>query len=135
MSFHLMVYFTHQFYIRKFWNSLDSKPASFVTMKTSSMILSDVSLSCFPFLNKLVGTGCICFQNKWHMKRDMWNVTCDMWHMKSDSWQVGKANLISKFQLPSSYSFGEKVFWRYFLQRMTDTVSDLIIGWQRCKKV
>ena len=38
----------------------------------------------------------------------------DMWHMTLDMW--GEVNLFSKFQLPSSYGLGVKMFWRYFHQ-------------------
>ena len=38
----------------------------------------------------------------------MWHVTCDMWHVTRDKWHVtrdmfGRVNILSKFQLPSSY--------------------------------
>ena len=39
-------------------------------------------------------------------------LTCDMWHVTQDRWK--EVNLLSKFQLPSSYRLGVKVFWRYF---------------------
>ena len=35
-----------------------------------------------------------------------------MWHVTHDKW--GEVNLLSKFELPSSYGLGVKVFWRYF---------------------
>ena len=38
--------------------------------------------------------------------------TGEMWHMTHSRW--GKVNLVSQFQLPSSYGLGVKVFWRYF---------------------
>ena len=43
----------------------------------------------------------------WHMTRDTWHghMTCDTW------WGV---NILSKFQLPSSYGLGKTVFWKYF---------------------
>ena len=48
----------------------------------------------------------------WHVTCNMWNMICDMWHMTRDRW--GKVNLLSKFQLPSYYGLGVKVFQRYF---------------------
>ena len=44
----------------------------------------------------------------WHVTRDMWHVTCDMWHVTRDTWHMtrdlfGVVNILSKFQLPSSY--------------------------------
>ena len=53
----------------------------------------------------------------WHETRDMWHMTCDRW---------GEVKLLSKCQLPSSYGLGVKVFWRYFLQRITDSDYKLI---------
>ena len=41
------------------------------------------------------------------MTRDTWHVTCDMWHTW---WRV---NILSKFQLPSSYALGVMMFWRF----------------------
>ena len=40
----------------------------------------------------------------------MWQVTCDTWQVTHDKWQVGEANLLSKFQLPSSYCLGVEGF-------------------------
>ena len=37
-----------------------------------------------------------------------------MWHVTCDTWQVGGGEPSLKFQLPSSYGLGVKVFWRYF---------------------
>ena len=42
----------------------------------------------------------------------MWHLTPGMWHMTRDRW--GQVNLLSNFQLSSSYGLGVKVFWRYF---------------------
>ena len=33
-----------------------------------------------------------------------------MWHVTHDTWQVWEVNLLSKFQLPSSYDLEVKVF-------------------------
>ena len=38
----------------------------------------------------------------WHVTRDRWHVTCDMWHITCNMWWG--VNILSKFQLPSSYS-------------------------------
>ena len=50
----------------------------------------------------------------WHVTRDMWHVTCDTWHV---TWHVtrdlfGGVNILSNFQLPSSYSLWFMIFWR-----------------------
>ena len=50
----------------------------------------------------------------WHVIRDTWHVTCDMSHVTCDIWHVMGVNILSEFQLPSSYNFGVKVLWRYF---------------------
>ena len=60
----------------------------------------------------------------WHVTHDMWHVTHDMWHVTCDTWPVTcdmlwGVNILSKFQLPSSYGlwfmilwiFGEKAEW------------------------
>ena len=40
----------------------------------------------------------------WRMTRDMWPLTNDTWNMTGDRWE--EVNLLSKFQLPSSYGSG-----------------------------
>ena len=47
----------------------------------------------------------------WHMSHDMWHVTGDMWHVTCDTWR--ELNILSKFQVPSSYGLGVKVSWRF----------------------
>ena len=39
----------------------------------------------------------------WHMTRDTWHLTCDMF---------GGVNILSKFQLPSSYRLWFMILWR-----------------------
>ena len=53
----------------------------------------------------------------WHVTCDVWNVTCDMWHVTCDTWNMTcdmlwRVNILSKFQLPSSYCFGFMILWR-----------------------
>ena len=48
--------------------------------------------------------------------RDMWHVTCDTWHMTHDTWHVTcdmlwGVNILSKFQLPSSFGVGVSQIW------------------------
>ena len=43
------------------------------------------------------------------MTRDMWHVTHNMWHMTC----LGGVNILSKFQLPSSYRLWVMILWRY----------------------
>ena len=38
----------------------------------------------------------------------------DMLHVTLDTWPVGEVNLLSKYELPSSYGLVLKVFWRNF---------------------
>ena len=47
-------------------------------------------------------------RKKWHVTRDMWHMTRDMWQVTGDTWHMtrdmfGGVNILSKFQLPSSY--------------------------------
>ena len=53
----------------------------------------------------------------WHMTSDTWHVTCD------ECWGL---NILSKFQLPSSYGLGETEFWRYFNERITEWLNQWI---------
>ena len=46
----------------------------------------------------------------WHVTRDMWHVTRDMWHVTCDTF--GGVNILSKFQLPSSYCLWFMMLWR-----------------------
>ena len=39
-----------------------------------------------------------------------------MWQMTRDMYMWWGVNILSKFQLPSSYGLGETVFWEYFLK-------------------
>ena len=61
----------------------------------------------------------------WHVTCDMWHVTCDTWHVTRDTWHVthdtwhmtclggGRGvNILSKFQLPSSYCLWFVILWR-----------------------
>ena len=53
----------------------------------------------------------------WHVTRDMWHVTRDTWHVTHDMWHVtpdtfGGVNILSKFQLPSSYRLWFMILWR-----------------------
>ena len=44
------------------------------------------------------------------MTRDMWRITCDTWYMTRD--MFGGMNILSKFQLPSSYCLWFMILWR-----------------------
>ena len=51
----------------------------------------------------------------WHVTCDTWHVTQDMWHVTRDKWHVthlGGVNILSKFQLPSSYCLWFMILWR-----------------------
>ena len=60
----------------------------------------------------------------WYLTCDRWQVTNDMWHVTCDMWR--EVNILSKFQVPSSYGLGVKVFWRYLNKMMTDWLDYLI---------
>ena len=51
------------------------------------------------------------------VKKKMWHVTCDMWHVTCDTWHVtrdtfGGVDILSKFQLSSSYRLWFMILWR-----------------------
>ena len=53
----------------------------------------------------------------WHVTLDMWHVTCDTRHVTCDMWHMTCAmfwgvNILSKFQLPSSYVLWFMILWR-----------------------
>ena len=50
-------------------------------------------------------------------KSDMWHVTFDTWHVTHDTWHMAcdmlwRVNILSKFQLPSSYGLWFNISWR-----------------------
>ena len=47
------------------------------------------------------------------MTCDTRNVTGDMWHLTPDVGHLVGVNILSKFQLPSSYGLGVMMFWRF----------------------
>ena len=56
-------------------------------------------------------------KNKKNKTCDTWHVTCDTWHVTHDMWYVthdtfGGVNILSKFQLPSSYCLWFTILWR-----------------------
>ena len=46
----------------------------------------------------------------WHVTRDTWYVTRDTWHMTRDTFRG--VNILTKYQLPSSYHLWFMIFWR-----------------------
>ena len=59
----------------------------------------------------------------WHVTHDMWPMPCDIWHVTHDT--QGMVHIVLKCKVPSSYSLGVKVFWRYFHKWwLGDSVSD-----------
>ena len=61
---------------------------------------------------------------------DTWHVTCDMWHLTSDTWHVthGEVNILSTFQLPSSYGLGLRVSWRFWTKEPPNKWINLFIN-------
>ena len=60
----------------------------------------------------------IIFYDMWHLTRDTlhvtpdkWHLTHDMWHLTYDTWWG--VNILSKFQLPSSYGLGVMMIRRF----------------------
>ena len=55
------------------------------------------------------------------MTHDTWHLTCDMW------WDM---NILSKYQLPSSYGLGVMLFWRFEAEGwLTDWLNQWMTGW------
>ena len=57
------------------------------------------------------------FFDIWQVTGDMWQVTRDMWHVTHDTWHMTcdmfrGVNILSKFQLPSSYRLWFMIIWR-----------------------
>ena len=48
----------------------------------------------------------------WQVTHYSWHIKCDMWHMTHN--RCGEVPRLTKFQLPSFYGLGVKVFWRYY---------------------
>ena len=80
----------------------------------------------------------------WHVTCDMWHVTRNTWHVIRDTWHLtrntfGGVNILSKFQLPSSYRLWFMILWRYFRKRLTDlinqSVTRLFVGQPRLHRV
>ena len=66
----------------------------------------------------------------WHVTCDMWHVmTCDTWHVTHDMWLVVWGNILSKFQLPSSYGLWFMISWRlggkgWLTHSLTQSIND-----------
>ena len=73
-----------------------------IKVQTIRIVLQKKSYERLFYLKKKY-TGGKC--DTWHVTGDTYHVTHNMW------WEV---NITSKFQLPSSYSFGVKAFWTFW---------------------
>ena len=63
--------------------------------------------------------------DKWHVTCDMGHVTCDMWHVTCD--MFGLVNILSKFQLPSSFCLWFMIKWRSWGKgSLTQWINELI---------
>ena len=67
-------------------------------------------------------------EKKKKKKCDTWHVTCDTWHVTGDTGHgtrdtFGGVNILSKFQLLSSYRLWFMILWRYFRKRITDLIN------------
>jgi hypothetical protein len=69
----------------------------------------------------------------WHVTHDMWHMTCDTWHLTHD--RSGEVELLSKFQLPSSYRtdgtvgsdpVSTSLTYRQFRKRMSHSINQWI---------
>ena len=58
----------------------------------------------------------------------MWHLTPDTWHLAPDMWHVVGVNILSTFQLSSSYSLGVMMFWRFGGQvSLSDLITRLFV--------
>ena len=86
--------------------------------------------------------------NTWHLTRGIWHKSCDMWHMTYDTWHMTHdmwhmtcgmlwgVNILSKFQLPSSYCLWFMIFWRFGGKGwLTDWLTDWLTEWMNNKAV
>ena len=79
----------------------------------------------------------------WHETCDMWHVTRDTWHVTHDTWHMtrlgGGVNILSKFQLPSSYRLWfydiMKIWRKGMSDRMNQSVTRLFIEQPRLHRV
>ena len=82
--------------------------------------------------------------NFYFLTCDMWQVTCDRWQVTGDTWHVirdiwhvtrdmfGGVNILSKFQLPSSYRLWFMILWR---SGGKGWITELINEWMNDKAV
>ena len=62
---------------------------------------------------------------KWHMTRDTWHLTPETLHVTPDLWHLVGVNILSKFQLPSSFGSCVMIFWMFDEKGwLTDWISD-----------
>ena len=77
------------------------------------------------------------FVRKKKKKCDMWHMTCDTWHvtwhMTHDMWHVWGVNILSKFQLPSSYGLWFMILWIYGGDGwLAQLMNELMNQWRGC---
>ena len=120
-------------------------------------------LSCFVFLSKLDGVGPVDNRpstdklhhfaqkkkrkkkkkkNMWHVTRDTWHVTHNTWHVTCDTWHVtrdtfGGVNILSKFQLSSSYRLWFMILWRsggkgWLAELINEWMNEWMNEWRGC---
>ena len=85
------------------------------------------------------------FVQKKKKRKKKWHVTCDMWHVTRDTWHViratfGGVNILSKFQLPSSYRLWFMILWRsggkgWLTESMNEWMTRLFIAQPRLNRV
>ena len=126
--------FTPKPYERRTWNCermFTSLHSSHITCHASRVICHLSHVTCHMLHPKKITKKHVT-RDMWHMTRDMWHVTRDMWHMTCDTWHVTcdmlwGLNIVSKFQLPSSYGLWFMIFWRFGGKgSLTDWPNELI---------
>ena len=61
----------------------------------------------------------------------MWRVTCDTSYVTPEMWHMVGVNILSKFQLPSSFGLGGKVIWRSGGKGLVTRLIDHVINQRR----
>ena len=84
-------------------------------------------------------------RDTWHVTRDTCHVTRDTWQVTRDTWHVtrdtfGGVNILSKFQLPSSYRLWFMILWRsggkgWIAEWINELITRLFVGQPRLHRV
>ena len=112
----------------QFLNASDPVRVQFRTGPIRNVSYSERVCHCHFVQKKIIK------KNKKIVTRDMWDVTRDTWHVTRDTRHVtrdtfGGVNILSKFQLPSSYRLWFMILWR---SGGKGSVTELMNQWRGC---